>query len=106
MRFFRGSVSTEYRRPFKWLTYLQRSVISQGLRLLASTLRTLIAVDTMSRGWNLDLIPIAPDSWSQRDGLIVCDQQIADIKIQLKDFLSSLHELIFSPKLLEAISSE
>ena len=87
------------------LTCLQGSVISQGLTLLASTLRTLIAVNNLSRTWLPHLISNAPAEGRQRYGLIVCEQ-IPDIKTELKDFLSSLHELIFSPKLLRALSSE
>lgn len=72
---------------------------------MASTLRTLIAVYNLSCRWVPHLISNAPAEGRQRDGLIVCEQ-IPDIKTELKDFLSSLHEQIFSPKLLEAISSE
>ena len=47
----------------------------------------------------------APAEGRQRYGLIVCEQ-IPDIKTELKDFLSALNELLFSPTFLEAITSE
>ena len=59
----------------------------------------------MSSRWGPYITVNAPDDGRQREGVIVCEQ-IPHIKTELKEFLSSLNEQVFSPKLLEAISSE
>ncbi|KAK0507245.1 hypothetical protein JMJ35_010283 [Cladonia borealis] len=75
-----------------------KSVISQGLRLLSSSLRILVAVDDFSS-------TSIPYSTGNREGVFLCEQ-IPHIKTELKEFLSALDEQVFSPKLLEAISSQ
>ena len=88
-----------------WLICLQKSVISQGLILLSSSLSILIAVRNISARWDPYITANAPVADRQREGVIICEQ-IPPIKTELKEFLSSLNEQVFSPKLLEAISLE
>ena len=84
---------------------LQNSVIPSGLTLLSSLLRILLAVHDLSSGGGFYNRSDAPAPDRQREGVIICEK-IPDIKTELKDFLSSLNEQVFSHKLLEAISSE
>ena len=62
-------------------------------------------MNKLSTKWGPYITANARTYVKQRDALIICEQ-IPDIKTELKVFLSSLHEQIFSTTLLEAISSE
>ena len=88
-----------------WLICLQKSVISSGLKLLSSLLRILIAVHDLSSRWGPYIIAYDPTDDRQREGVIICEQ-IPHIKNELREFLASLNEQLFSPQLLKAISSE
>ena len=80
-------------------------MISQGLRLLSSSLRVLLAVYNLSSRWGPYIIANATADRRHRKCVVLCEQ-IPQIKTELHEFLSSLNGQVFSPELLKAISSE
>ena len=80
-------------------------MISQGLRLLSSSLRVLLAVYNLSSRWGPYIIANATVERRQRECVVLCEE-IPQIKIELHEFLSSLDDQVFLPELLKAISSE